>query len=136
LAVPGETTGSPECCADARDREGWGSRAVDIQAWYDANVLIYAFRKDTAHHAVCKSWLDGLVAGDSQFGISPLVLSAVARITTNPQIFRQPSPADEVFAYCNNLLGQPHCAIVRPGERHWTIFERLCMATGSRGPRI
>jgi uncharacterized protein len=102
----------------------------------DVNVLIYAFRKDTAHHAVCKPWLDSVVGGDAQFGMSPLVLSAVARITTNPQIFKQPAPIDEVLGYCDNLLRQPHCEIVRPGKRHWSIFTRLCIETGTTGPRI
>lgn len=102
----------------------------------DVNVLVYAFRKDTAQHPVCKPWLDKVITADARFGLSPLVLSAVARITTNPRIFRDPSPIDEVFAYCDNLLNQPHCEIVRPGERHWTLFTRLCIDTGTRGPRI
>jgi len=102
----------------------------------DVSVLIYAFRKDSARHAICKPWLDKVVTGDAQFGVSPLALSAVARITTNPRIFRQPSPIAEVFAYCDALLSQPHCEIVRPGARHWAIFRRLCTATGTRGPRM
>jgi toxin-antitoxin system PIN domain toxin len=102
----------------------------------DVNVLIYAFRKDSAQHAVCKPWLDGVVTSDMQFGLSPLVLSAVARITTNPRIFKHPSPLGEVLAYCDNLLNQPHCEIVQPGERHWTIFTRLCVETDTRGLRI
>jgi toxin-antitoxin system PIN domain toxin len=102
----------------------------------DVNVLIYAFRADSAHHSVCKPWLDRVVTGDAQFGLSPLALSAVARITTNPRIFKQPSPVGEVFAYCDSLLGQPHCEIVRPGDRHWALFTRLCVGTGTRGPRI
>jgi len=102
----------------------------------DVNVLIHAFRKDSAQHTVCKPWLDQIVAGEAQFGVSPLVLSAVTRITTNPRIFEQPSPVDEVFAYCDDLLGQPHCEIVQPGDRHWAIFKRLCIETSTRGPRI
>lgn len=102
----------------------------------DVNVLIYAFRTDLAQHAVCRRWLDHVVAADAQFGMSPLALSAVARITTNARIFKQPGSIDEVFAYCDNLLNQPHCQVVRPGDRHWTIFSRLCRATGTRGPRI
>jgi len=102
----------------------------------DVNVLIYAFRADSRHHAVCKRWLDGLILGDAQFGISPLTLSAVARITTNPRAFAQPSPLNEAFAYCDNLLGQPHCEIVIPGERHWRIFRELCLRADTRGPRI
>lgn len=102
----------------------------------DVNVLIYAFRPDAAHHAVCKPWLDRVITGDGQFGVSPLVLSAVARFTTNPRIFQQSSSVAEAFAFCDNLLGQPHCEVVRPGERHWTIFRRLCIETGTRGPRV
>jgi len=102
----------------------------------DVNVLIYAFRKDSDHHGVCKPWLDKIVTGDAQFGISPLVLSAVVRIATNPRIFRHPSATAEVFAYCDSLLNQPHCEVVQAGERHWTIFERLCVETETRGPRV
>jgi toxin-antitoxin system PIN domain toxin len=102
----------------------------------DVNVLIYAFRRDTAHHAACKPWLDNIVTGDAQFGISPLALGAVARITTNARIFRHPSPIGDVFTFCDNLLNQPHCEIVQPGDRHWAIFERLCVQTSTRGPRV
>ncbi len=102
----------------------------------DVNVLIYAFRQDTAEHSVCKPWLNAIICGDAQFGVSPLALGAVARITTNPRIFRQPSQVEEVFAFCDNLLAQPHREIVRPGDRHWTIFTQLCVNTGTRGPRI
>ena len=102
----------------------------------DVNVLIYAFRKDAARHAVCKPWLDQVIVGDAQFGVSPWVLSAVVRITTNPRVFQQPSPLVDVFAFCDSLLNQPHCEIVRPGERHWAIFRRLCVETGTRGPRV
>jgi len=102
----------------------------------DVNVLIYAFRKDLAHHRVCKSWLNRLVAADSQFGISPHVLCAVIRITTNRRIFRHPSAIDEAFAFCDNLLAQPHCQPVQPGERHWMIFKRLCVDTATRGAQV
>jgi toxin-antitoxin system PIN domain toxin len=102
----------------------------------DVNVLVYAFRKDTAQHRICKPWLDSIIAGDAQFGLSPLVLSAVTRITTNPKIFRQPSLTEEAFAYCDNLMSQPNCELLRPGDRHWGIFKRLCIETGTRGPRV
>lgn len=102
----------------------------------DVNVLIYAFRQDLAQHAVCRSWLAGIVSSDQRFGLSPMVLSAVVRITTNARAFRSPSAADEAFGFCGDLLGQPHCQIVEPGERHWDIFRRLCIETDTRGPRF
>jgi len=102
----------------------------------DVNVLVYAFRSDAAHHKRSKQWLDAIVADDTQFGISPLTLSAVVRITTNRRVFEKPSGIDEAFGYCGDLLAQPHCEIVEPGDRHWQIFERLCIDTNTRGPRV
>jgi toxin-antitoxin system PIN domain toxin len=102
----------------------------------DVNVLIYAFRSDTDRHAICRPWLEHVVEGDSRFGMSRLVLAAVVRITTNPRVFQVPSSIEEAFAFCNNLLGQPHCNVVDPGERHFDIFQRLCIETDTRGPRV
>lgn len=102
----------------------------------DVNVLIYAFRKDSVRHAVCRRWLDGVVAGDARFGMSPLALGAVVRITTNPNFATGPSSLDEAFGFCEDLLGQPHCEVVEPGGRHWDIFRRLCLETGTRGRRV
>jgi hypothetical protein len=102
----------------------------------DVNVLVYAFRSDDSHHAVSKAWLDGVVRSDARFGISPLALSAVVRIATNPRAFSQPSSLEDAFGYCEDLLGQPHCSVIEPGERHWRIFRDLCLQTGTRGGRV
>jgi toxin-antitoxin system PIN domain toxin len=102
----------------------------------DVNVLIYALRRDLPQHRVCRHWLASVVSGDERFGISPLVLSALVRITTNPRTFRMPSSIDEAFGFCEDLLGQPHCQVVDPGERHWKIFKRLCVETDTRGSRV
>lgn len=102
----------------------------------DVNVLIYAFRPDLPQHQRCRRWLEGVIAGDASFGLSPAALAAVVRITTNPRIFRQPSTLEEAFGYCDDLLGQPHCQRVEPGDRHWQIFRRLCIETGTAGARV
>jgi toxin-antitoxin system PIN domain toxin len=102
----------------------------------DVNVLIYAFRKDVPQHKVCRQWLVGVVEGDARFGLSPVVLGAVIRITTSLHIFKTPSRLDDAFGFCEDLLGQPHCQIVEPGDRHWDIFKRLCVETDTQGPRI
>ena len=102
----------------------------------DVNVLVYAFRADTAQHRVCKSWLDRIIGGDARFGVSTLALSALVRIATNPRIFAQPSSIAEAFAFCDNLLDQPHSENVEPGQRHWPIFNRICREAKIRGPRV
>ena len=102
----------------------------------DVNVLIYAFRQDAPHHSICKPLIEGVVNGEGRFGISPLALSAVVRVTTNPRSFKAPSTLQEAFTYNEYLLGSPNCQIVVPGERHWDIFKRLCIEADVRGPLV
>jgi toxin-antitoxin system PIN domain toxin len=102
----------------------------------DVNVLIYAFRKDVPQYAVCRPWLDRVVLGDERFGLSPLALAAVVRVTTSRRAYINPSSFEDAFGFCEDLLGQPHCQIVEPRERHWDIFKRLCVQADTRGPRV
>ena len=102
----------------------------------DVNVLIYALRKDVPQHEVCRRWLNSVVAGDARFGISLLALAAVVRVTTQARIYKTPSTTDEAFGFCEDIRSQPHCQVVEPGERHWDIFQRLCVDTDTRGPRV
>jgi toxin-antitoxin system PIN domain toxin len=102
----------------------------------DVNVLIYAFRPEMPEHPRCRQWLQDLVDGDARFGLSPLSLSALVRVTTNRRSWREPSSLEDAFTFCDYLLGQPHCQTVEPRERHWEIFKRLCVETDTRGPRV
>jgi len=102
----------------------------------DVNVLIYAFRQDAAHHSTSRLFVESLVNGDVRFGLSPLAMGAVVRITTNPRSYQEPSTLEEVFRYCDYLTGSPNCQIIRPGDRHWDIFKRLCIETQTRGLRV
>jgi toxin-antitoxin system PIN domain toxin len=99
----------------------------------DVNVLLYAFRQDSAQHKVAARWLTSVVNGQSAFGISPQVLSSVVRIATHPRIFVEPSRSADVIRFADTLLDQPHCRIVQPGPRHWTIFRDLCKAANASG---
>jgi toxin-antitoxin system PIN domain toxin len=76
------------------------------------------------------------VADEGAFGISALALSAMARVTTNPRVYRTPSSLEEAFRFCDYLRNQPNCRLVEPGERHWDIFRRLCVESDTRGARI
>ena len=102
----------------------------------DVNVLINAFREGTDNHAVCRAWLDRTISSSARFGISRLVLSAVVRVTTNKRSFTPPSSLDDAFGFCADILGQPHCQIVEPGERHWDIFQRLCREANIGGSDV
>ncbi len=102
----------------------------------DVNVLIYAFRPDVPLHSISRTWLEGVIKGQAKFALSKLALSALVRVTTNRRSYPIPSSLDDAFGFCDDLLAQPHCQFVEPGERHWEIFRHLCIATGKRGPDV
>lgn len=99
----------------------------------DANVLIYAFRRDADRHDEFRVWLEKMIADEPVFGVSELVLSAVVRVTTHPRIFARPSTVGEALAFAQFLLEQPNAVSVAPGRRHWNIFATLCRGTEARG---
>src|SRR5687767_3496395 len=98
----------------------------------DVNVLIYAFRPGVPEHTICRPWLDDVILGEARFGISPLALGGLVRITADARL-RMPSEIGEALGFCQDLPSQPHCQMVEPGERHWQIFQRLCVETNTRG---
>ena len=102
----------------------------------DVNVLIYAFRSDSIDHAKYRAWLENIVNGSSDYGVSPQVLAAVVRICTHRKIFAQPSTLTEALTFCKALIDQPNAVIVEIGERHWIIFEALCRKSSAAGNLI
>jgi toxin-antitoxin system PIN domain toxin len=102
----------------------------------DVNVLVHAFRADTSDHDRCRTWLDRVVNGEARYGMAPQALAGVLRVVTHPRVFARPSGLDEALRFCDTLLSQPHCMAIRPGDRHWEIFKRLCAEADVRGNLI
>ena len=102
----------------------------------DVNVLINAFRPEMIEHSRCYRWLQSVVDDRAPFGVSPLSVRAVVRVTTNRRTWNAPSSIEDAFRFCNYLLHQPNCQIVEPCGQHWHVFERLCSETNTRGPDV
>ena len=99
----------------------------------DVNVLIYAFRSDSTDHAQYKGWLSEVVNGVAPYGVAPQVLSSLIRICTHKKIFKQPSDLKESLEFCNVLLESPNATVILPQERHWSIFQTLCVSSKTAG---
>lgn len=102
----------------------------------DVNVLVYAYRQDSADHQTCHGWLEALVNGDEAYGISDLVLSGFLRVVTHPRVFREPSPLPHAREFAESIRRPAQCVSVVPGARHWRIFTDLCQAVGAKGNLI
>lgn len=99
----------------------------------DVNVLVFAFRVEAADHAQYAAWLRAIVASDTAYGVSELVLSRFLRIVTNPRVVQLSAPIAPALAFAERLREQPNAVSLSPGPRHWGIFERLCRDANATG---
>jgi toxin-antitoxin system PIN domain toxin len=99
----------------------------------DVNVLVYAHRRDSVHHAPCRAWLEGVLAADEAYGMSELVLSGFIRIVTHPKVFSPPSTIKAALAFTAEVMSAEHAVPISPGSRHWEIFSKLCREADARG---
>lgn len=97
------------------------------------NVLVYAFNDTGSAHPQYRDWLRTALTSNEPVAISELVLSSVVRVTTNPRVFSPPASLAAVLGFAETLRSEPNVVTVSPGERHWNIFERLCVEAGVRG---
>lgn len=102
----------------------------------DVHIFVYARRRESERHDEYRQWLEDRLNGPAPFGVSELVLSSFLRIVTNHRIYREPTPPTGALDFCRTILDAPATVALRPGPRHWDIFEDLCRSTGARGNQV
>jgi len=97
------------------------------------NVLVYAFHEAAPEHERYRDWLAAAASSYEPVGLASVVLSGFIRVATHPRIFSPPAPIERAFEFADALLSQPSAVVVVPGERHWQIYEQLCVSAGAKG---
>ena len=92
----------------------------------DANILIYASNKDSAHYEQAIDFL-----GDCMSEPDPLYLCwptvfAYLRIATHPSIFASPLSPDEAIRNIESLRLASHVRFISEGEDFWSCYEPQC----------
>lgn len=99
----------------------------------DANVLLYAVDRASAHHDRSRTWLDASLAGAEAVGFSWIALLAFIRIGTNPAILPTPMTADDATGQIEAWLGAPAAVVAEPTARHSAVLRGLLRETGTAG---
>ena len=99
----------------------------------DANVLLYAVDRASAHHERSRAWLDTALAGAEAVGLAWVALLAFVRIGTNPAILPAPMSADEATRQVEAWLGAPAAVVAEPTARHAGVLRGLLRESGSAG---
>ncbi len=99
----------------------------------DVNLWIPALRIGHPQHRSVIEWMSRVRADGELIGVSELALSGAVRLLTHPRVFDPPSDPETAMDACRNAVAAPGTRVVRPGERHWQIFDRLVRRAGARG---
>lgn len=102
----------------------------------DVNLLVYAFRSDTAQHAPAREWLDSGLGGPSPVGLCSAALTGFVRVVTHPRIFAAPSTVETALEFVDALRSSPVALPAEAGRGYPRIFEELCRVTGAAGNQI
>lgn len=91
----------------------------------DANILLYAEDSLNSHHQETHIWWDSQLSGTEAVCLCWTVMSAFIRIGTNPRVFENPLSLEQALVRVQSWLDQPCTRIIRPTERHWTVFKQV-----------
>jgi toxin-antitoxin system PIN domain toxin len=99
----------------------------------DANVLLYAVDRTSAHHDPARSWLDTSLAGAEAVGFAWIALLAFIRIGTNASILPNPMSIEDATGQVEAWLAAPAAVVAHPTPRHATLLRGLLRETGTAG---
>ena len=94
---------------------------------------MYAFREAAPDHERYRTWLQDAFASDEPVGVSELVLSGFVRVVSHPRVFDPVATTKQALDFANAVRAQTAAVMISPQDRHWAIFERLCLAVGAKG---
>jgi uncharacterized protein len=102
----------------------------------DANVLLYAYDSDSAHHAICRSWLEAALNSEEIIALPWQTLLAFIRISTNARATKRPLQSQEAYDIVSSLLDQANVGVIGPGERFWELLKDLLREAQVAGPLV
>lgn len=102
----------------------------------DVNILIYAHRREDPAHEFYKSWIEDLANGEEKFALSMPVATAFVRVVTHPSFRPYPTPLVQAVSAIDALIETPSCILLGPGENHWNLVRRLCVAAKAEGKLV
>lgn len=84
----------------------------------DTNVLVYARRAESAHHAAAVKLLENLAEGDAPWALPWPCIYEFLRVVTHPRVFDPPTPLDAALDGLDSLLQSPSLTLLGEGPSH------------------
>jgi toxin-antitoxin system PIN domain toxin len=102
----------------------------------DANILLYAYDSDSAHHAICRSWLEDAFNSEEVVVLPWQTLLAFLRISTNSRATKKPLQSAEACKIVSSWLDQANVSVIGAGERFWELLQDQIREARITGPLV
>ncbi|MFM7751940.1 MAG: type II toxin-antitoxin system VapC family toxin [Opitutaceae bacterium] len=99
----------------------------------DANLLLYAYDRESPFHPEAARWWAGLLSGAEPVGLCPVVVFAFLRLATNARVFERPLTARDAGAFIKSWLARPNVRLLVAGPEHVETVCRLLAKAGTGG---
>lgn len=91
----------------------------------DTNLLVYAHREDSPHHAPARELVESLATGREQWAIPWPCLHELLAIVTHPRIYDPPTPPQRAMEIVTRLAALPNLTLLSEARDHASILSGL-----------
>ena len=85
----------------------------------DTNVLVYAHRQDSPHHRAAAAAIKRLAEGTAPWGIPWPCVHEFLSVSTNPRIFKTPSPPGVAVRQVEFWMESPTLRLLGEAAGYW-----------------
>ena len=102
----------------------------------DTNILVYAHRADSIHHAAARELVSSLANGDEPWGLPWPCVYEFLRVVTHPRIFDPPTDPAVALDDLVSLMESSSIRMLGEGPNHIMHLVRMVNAGSARGNLI
>jgi toxin-antitoxin system PIN domain toxin len=102
----------------------------------DANLLVYAHRRDSPWFEPARRALRLLVEGTATWAIPWPCLHEFLAISTHPNIYRPPTELPRALEQVATLLASPSLMLLSEPAGYWPVIERLLSVGRVTGAKV
>ncbi len=102
----------------------------------DTNILVYAHRRDSAHHEAARQSVSQLAEGSQAWAIPWSCIHEFLGVVTHGRIFDPPSTLEEAASQVEAWLEAQNLVTISESAAYWPELKSLLLAGRTTGPRV
>jgi len=102
----------------------------------DTNLLVYAYREDSAFHQAAVEKLRPVVEGPASWALPWPCVHEFIGVVTSGRVYKPSSPLPSVIAFLESLLGSPQLHLLSESPGYFAKLSEMALAAKLSGPRI